>query len=544
MLSELQISSLRTIERVNLVLDAGMTALTGETGAGKTMIVEAISLLLGGRAEPSMVRPGAEQAVVHGRFLVGGEEHVITRVVPAKGRSRAYHNDQPVNASRLGELTSTWIELHGQHSHQRLTTTAEQRDALDRWAGIDLGEYRALRSEDQRLARRLDDLGGDDRARQRELDLLRYQHRELSAAALTDSDEELRLEEEADALGRVEQTRELCAQLVELLAADGGAVDLVGQAAHRAGGEPGLSALAGRLHAALAELADVAADARRRTEDVELDEQRIAAVGERRALLRELRHRYGETLGEVIAFHAEVQARLSELEHLDEARASVLAELEACRAKLAAAAATIAAQRTARAGALAATLETRLRTLAMPHAEVAVEVAGPPPGDQVTVLLAANPGLPPAPLAQAASGGELSRAMLALRVELAGEAGTMVFDEVDAGVGGAAADAVGQALAELAAQRQVLVVTHLAQIAARADAQLLIDKRVADGATTTTVSVLDGASRVDEIARLLAGGNDRAAREYAAELLKRLAPRTAGPGGRRSGAGRRPRPTA
>lgn len=279
----------------------------------------------------------------------------------------------------------------------------------------------------------------------------------------------------------------------------------------------------------LAEVADLAADLRRTADSIDDDPARLAEVRERMQALRDLRRKYGETLADVIAFRDEVEQRLAELEGYE----GRIASLESDRSKAVdaerRAAADVAATRRAGCGALAEAVAGHVRSLAMPHAEVAVTVGETDPGDDVAILFSANPGAPLLPLSRVASGGELARTMLALRLVLTEAPDTLVFDEVDAGIGGAAALAVGERLAELGERHQVLVVTHLAQVAAMADHHVMVDKRVQDGSTTAVARTVESDERVHEVARMLAGDTSgRAAVEHAAELLQRRVGRSRG----------------
>ncbi len=531
MLHELHIESLGVIERLDLVLGAGLTALTGETGAGKTMLVEAISLLVGGRADAMMVRPGAAEARVEGRFVVGDEEYVVARVIPADGRSRAYVNGRLATVSNLAELGQRTVDLHGQHAHQSLLAPAEQRDALDRWCGTDLAPLRAARARLTEIDAALAALGGDTRSRAREVDLLRFQSTELRAAAITGPDEDRELEAEHDVLAGAVEYRAMADAAVEALTADGGAGDALGLALRSVTGRAPFTEAEERLRSLAAELTDVAAELRSRAERIDEDPERLAAVRERMQLLRDLRRKYGDTLAEVIAFHQEVEERLAELEGYDQRVAELEAERGTAEAAERTAAAAVGATRRSGADALAAAVQAHLRELAMPHVEVAVTVGDDDPGDDVAFLVAANPGAPLLPLSRVASGGELARAMLALRLVLTEAPDTLVFDEVDAGIGGAAAVAVGRSLADLGDRHQVLVVTHLAQVAALADTHVVVRKQVLDGGdgavTVATATAVHGDERVDEVARMLSGdAAPAAARQHAAELLGRRKKRT------------------
>ncbi|MDO8363007.1 MAG: DNA repair protein RecN [Actinomycetota bacterium] len=527
MLQELHIESLGVIERLDLVLGHGLTALTGETGAGKTMLVEAISLLVGGRADATMVRPGAAEARVEGRFVVGDDEHVIARVIPADGRSRAYVNGRLATVGNLAELGSQCVDLHGQHSHQSLLSAAEQRDALDRYCHTDLQPLRAARARLTEIDAALAALGGDSKSRARELDLLRFQSAELSAAAVLSAEEDRELEVQHDVLAGAVEYRAAGGLAVESLTEDGGALDAVGTALRAISGRAPFAEMEVRLRGLSAEVGDVAAELRAQADSIDEDPERLEAVRERMQLLRDLRRKYGDTLAEVISFHAEVDARLAELEGYEQRVAQLEHERHAAQAAERAAAAAVGKVRRSGAGALAKEVEAHLRLLAMPHAAVAVNVGELDPGDEVSFLLAANPGSPLLPLARVASGGELARAMLALRLVLTEAPDTLVFDEVDAGIGGAAALAVGSALAQLGGRHQVLVVTHLAQVAALADTHVVVSKRVEGGATFASAFTVAGADRIDEVARMLSGDQAaESARRHAADLLGQPAKRS------------------
>jgi DNA repair protein RecN (Recombination protein N) len=528
-LTELHIEHLGVIEHLDLALGPGLTAVTGETGAGKTMLVEALELLVGGRADPSIVRAGAAEARVDGRFDVGGgDDLVLTRVVPADGRSRAYIDGRPATAAALAEVAVGLVDLHGQHTHQTLLGVAAQRDALDRFGDVDLAPLAAARGRLTELDAELATIGGDERERAREVDLLRFQVAEIGAAGLADPDEEASLEAEEDALADAVGHRRAGAEAHAILADDGGARDSIAAALAAIADRKPYAGAADRARGVLAELDDIVAEVRTVAEGVEEDPERLEVVRQRRQLLRDLGRKYGDDVAEVIRYGEEAARRLGELERYEQLAAELgAARREAVAAERRAARAVGRARRAA-APDLAAAVTSRLRVLAMAHAEVAVEVGDGPdddPGDRVQFLLSANPGAPLLPLSRAASGGELARTMLALRLVLTSPgtgSSTLVFDEVDAGIGGRAAGAVGTALAEVARQFQVLVVTHLAQVAAMATTQVAVTKTVTGDVTTAAARVVDGDDRVAELARMLSGSADSdAARRHAVELLDR-----------------------
>jgi DNA repair protein RecN (Recombination protein N) len=519
MLVELAVTDLGVIAELQLVLGSGMTAVTGETGAGKTLVVEALSLLVGGRADGTVVRAGADEAVVEGRFDHEGTEVVVRRVVPSHGRSRAYVDGRLATVAELAEWGRRLVDLHGQHAHQSLLSTAVQRSALDRFGEVDLAPLSAARAELRAVEDELAELGGDDRSRARQLDLLRFQLDELDGAAIDGPDEDERLEAEEDALADALAHREAGGVAAESLTGDGGAVDALATALAAVEGRTPFAAEEARLRSTLAELTDVAATVRQGGEAIEEDPERLAAIGARRKLLHDLRRKYGETLAEVLTYRDEVAAELAALESRDAVAAELDARRVRARQAVAAAEEAVGAARRAAAPRLATAVEANLADLALAKARLEVDV-GPGAGDEVTFRLAANPGSPPLPLAKVASGGELARTMLALRLVLSQAPDTLVFDEVDAGIGGSAALAVGAALAELGRGHQVLVVTHLPQVAAAADHQVVVAKSVRRGATYTSVAPVADDDRVVELARMLSGTPDSdAARRHAQELL-------------------------
>lgn len=543
MLVELSVRNLGVIGDLSLLLGPGATALTGETGAGKTLVVEAIELLLGARSDPGLVRANTEEARVDGRFCVDEHEFVLTRVVPRRGRARAYVNGRPATASTLAELGGALVELHSQHAQHSLLGVDAQRRALDQFGAVDLSPLEAAIRRVHEIGTEMAALGGDERVRAREMDLLRFQQGELRAARLEDPEEDAALEEEEDLLGGVEAHRSAAEAAVAALGEDGGAVEAVGAAVHALVGRSPLAEIHGRLRAVQSELYEAAMDLRHASESMEADPQRLAAVRSRRQQLRQLCRKYGDNLAAVIKFGEQTGARLAELEGFDERASKLGAAMDRSEADLGRARDEVRSARLAAAPRFAAAIESRLRQLALPRAGVAVEVGGAD-GSAVSIRLSANPGSPLAPLARAASGGELARTMLAIRLALLEEGAnesdppavhasreheaiplpaspaTLVFDEVDAGVGGQAALAVGRALSAVASTRQVLLVTHLAQVAAYADAQVAVHKAESRGETTTTVETLDREHRVVELARMLSGQPDSAtARRHAAELL-------------------------
>lgn len=574
MLEEIRISSLGVIDASTLELGPGLTVITGETGAGKTMVVTALGLLLGGRADTGAVRSGARTArvegVVHAHGLpvfataveeAGGEVEdervVLARNVSAEGRSRAFVGGAAVPISTLAEVAEPLVAVHGQSDQHRLLQAKAQRDALDRFGGEPLAAlaatYADLHGRLDTTERELEDVVATARDRAREADLLRFGLGEIEAVE-PEPGEDAALAAEESRLGFADTLRTAAEQAREALSSEQGAPDALATTSAARGFLDGVrehDTEAGELADRLAEvtylLSDVAADVASYAARVDTDPARLAAVSERRAALTALTRKYGDTIDEVLAWSAQSATRLLELDGTDDRIVELRAERERLRAELADAASALSAARAEAAGRLAGAVTEELTLLAMPHARLSIEVRqheqaapddvtrgapllvgdrwvrfGSAGIDEVELLLAANTGSDPRPLHKGASGGELSRVMLALEVALAGTSPvpTFVFDEVDAGVGGAAAVEIGRRLAQLARTAQVLVVTHLPQVAAYADRHVVVEKSHDGTVTSSGLTVLDDEARVSELSRMLAGMADSdTALAHAQELL-------------------------
>jgi DNA repair protein RecN (Recombination protein N) len=565
MLAELRIRDLGVIDDARLEVSAGLNVLTGETGAGKTMVVDALALLLGGRADPGAVRAGRPAALIEGRLQTGDDaqvaaalaaagvddeegEVVVARQVLVEGRSRAQLQGRMATVAAVADVVRPLVEVHGQHEFQDLLRPGVQRDLLDRYAGeAVLGPRAAFAAGWRRLravTRELDELVARAREREREIDLLRHQLDEIEAAQVRVG-EEAELAAEAERLANAEALQQSAALAHQLLEddEDAGAATALGAAARAVHG-PGahdraLGELAERAQSLAAEVGDLASSLRAYAEGVLVDPGRLEEVNVRMALLRDLERKYGDDEEAVLAFAGKAAARLAELEGGTLRSEALEAEAAELRRDLAGTGAALTAARQQAADRLGEALRAELADLAMPSARVEVAVEQDPDDDglevdgrclaatedgldRVDIRLAAHPGAPLRPLGRAASGGELSRVMLALRVVLAGvdRTPTLVFDEVDAGVGGRTAAAVGRRLAQLARRHQVLVVTHLPQIAAHADRHFSVEKHSAEGTTSTHVRLLDDAGRVGELSRMLAGMEGSGlAQAHAEELL-------------------------
>ncbi|MFZ4112868.1 MAG: DNA repair protein RecN [Ilumatobacteraceae bacterium] len=530
MLVELSIENLGIIENVRVSFDKGFTAFTGETGAGKTMLVEAINLVVGRRADVSVIRDGAEEARVEARFITntaeGEVETILCRVLHREGRSRAYINDRMATVASLAEIGDELVDIHGQHAHQRLLSLSTQRNSLDQFGNVSTTELQSAREAVTHIDANLAALGGDEKSRVREIDLLQFQCDEIESSRITNPDEDLQLSQEEDMLTDVVRHQESLQKIVSLLSDDGAVVDLLGEAVSAMAPVTSLPALSERLRSLAAEAKDVSHTVRDAAEGSEHDPSRLEEIRLRRQSLRDLMRKYGDSLSDVMAFGAEARERLNELlgyaervSELEKAKAVALRDLAKCQKEVGNARRAVAPK-------LATAVQKRLRQLALPNATVQVAVGdidSDPAGESVVFMLAANPGSAPQPIAKVASGGELARVMLALRLVLTGDPATMVFDEVDAGIGGEAAVAVATALRELGNDHQVIAVTHLAQVAASAHGQVAVSKSVKGGKTFGAATRVAETERATEIARMLSGGvADESANAHARDLLEKL----------------------
>ena len=578
MLEEIRIGSLGVIDSSTLELGPGLTVITGETGAGKTMIVTALGLLLGGRADTGAVRTGARTARVEGVVRIGtlagfadaveeagGEVEddrvVLARNVSAEGRSRAFVGGASVPVAVLAEVAEPLVAVHGQSDQHRLLKARTQREALDRFGGPELAAARERYAElYERLAaaeRELDEVVATARERAREADLLRFGLDEIEAVS-PQSGEDSDLAAEEARLGYADTLRSAAEQARESLSSEQDQPDalattsaartlLQGVRDH----DPEAGELADRLAEVSYLLSDVAADVASYASRLETDPARLATVSERRSALTALTRKYGETIDEVLAWEQESAVRLTELDGTDARIGLLRAERATLREQLGGCAAALSSARTRAAARLAQEVTNELSLLAMPDARIEIvvrqaEVAGVADGareplvvdgrrlrftasgvDEIEILLAANTGADPRPLHKGASGGELSRVMLAIEVSLAGTSPvpTFVFDEVDAGVGGRAAVEIGRRLAQLAQNAQVLVVTHLPQVAAYADRHVVVEKSSDGSVTTSGLTVLGPDERERELSRMFAGmdGSDTAL-AHARELLDAAQP--------------------
>ncbi|TFV69910.1 DNA repair protein RecN [Blastococcus sp. CT_GayMR19] len=565
-LTELRIRGLGAIDDVTLEFGSGLTVVTGETGAGKTMVVTGLTLLFGGRADPGRVRANG-RAGVEGRMLLPADSAaweraadagadpdddgslILSRTVSAEGRSRAYLGGRSVPVGVIAELAEGLLAVHGQTDQMRLSRPAEQRRALDRYAGAAhlelLDRYRAAFQRWRQLAADLERRHTQARELAQAADVLRHGLAEIGAVQPEPGEDEalaaqVKRLSDADALRAAadEARMALIGDVTGDLAGgdvpqDATASLATAERALAGSDDPALVLLAQDLADAVAVVSDVAGQLAGYVADLDADPARLAEVMDRRAAITALVRKYagaGEGLAGVLAWAEDAEQRLAELDVSDEALAALTAERDAARTEVDDLARHLSAGRTAAAEGFASEVARELAGLAMKSARVSFSIEshpedpGPEGADDVTLLLAAHPGAPARPVHRGASGGELSRVMLAIEVVFAGAdpVPVMVFDEVDAGVGGQAAGEIGRRLARLASDHQVVVVTHLAQVAAFADTHLVVDKSPDAGAgvTATDIRAVAGEDRVRELARMLSGLADSdTGQAHARELL-------------------------
>jgi len=554
MITELRIADLGVINDATISLHPGLTVVTGETGAGKTMIISGLGLLLGGRADPRSVRRGSERARVEGRFKIenpeqlqqvndaGGEldddELIVARHLTSAGRSRAYLGGAQVPASVCAEMTATLVRIHGQAEQERLTGADRQRQLLDRFAGAPalepLARYSVLWAEDHAVRAELGQLRTESQRRAREIDLLRFGLDEIERIAPAPG-EDVALAAETVRLQSADDLRDSAQAAVHALAGPddeaGGALAMLSAARKvfdaAVSRDPAAVRLGERLADVGIQLSDVTADLARYLDSLESEPGRLEQIAERRAHLNTLTRKYGASCDEVLQWAAESTVRLTQLEQSDDRIAMLERRVEELKAELTSLAAEIGAARRKAATKFSELVLAELAALAMPHARLNFDVTsadlGPSGADRVDLMFSANPGSEVRSLGRVASGGELSRVRLALEVVLAAdhEAVTLVFDEVDAGVGGKVAVEVGRRLARLAQHTQVIVVTHLAQVAAFADRHYVVVK--ADDGQVTISGVVHVADddRAIELARMMAGlDTTESALAHAGELVE------------------------
>jgi DNA repair protein RecN (Recombination protein N) len=561
MIEELSIQDIGVIARAGITFDPGFTVVTGETGAGKTMILTGVALIMGAKTDAAFVRTGATSAGADATFRLSHSSHeslreileqsaaevegdslIISRTLNDAGRSKAALGGRAVPASVLADVSSRLIVVHGQADQSRLKSTAWQRSAVDAYAGEPLAEilskYRQVRTRWRSAVRELEDRTEKRMERERQANLHRLALDEIDSVAPVDG-EDVELDRLSGLLSHAQTLREATESAALALVGDdnsralGAMGDVVG--AQRALESvqdlaPDLKRMGDRLKALIAELADLAAEASAFGRSIESDPERLAAVEQRRHDLAVLRKKYGPELCDVIAWRDDVMSAVADVD-ADEARTAELeATIAADSAELGALARKLTSIRSEAGVRFGAAVSAELAQLAMPESSVLVEVTpnpvsgeyGPDGADDIAILLIPHPGAPARPIAKGASGGELSRIMLGMEVVLAGAdpVPTFIFDEVDAGIGGKVAVEVGRRLAQLSTSAQVIVVTHLPQVAAFADRHIVVEKSSNKGVTSTTARPVEETERVGELVRMLSGLADSdAGAAHAQELL-------------------------
>ncbi len=561
MIEEIRIRDLGVIDEAVLPLHRGLTVLTGETGAGKTMVVTALGLLLGGRGDSALVRTGADRAVVEGVLdlpadhpaLVraaeaGGDTTdglVLVRSVAADGRSRAHVGGRAAPVGLLTELAEHLVAVHGQADQWRLKRADQHREVVDAFGGVPVSDalaaYRDVHTRLTEAGAELEHLRGAAAERAREADGLRVGLERIEALDPQPAEDEA-LRVESERLGNAEELRAGAGDAHTALAGDDdtmaapGVLEALGTASARinavSGSDPALAAIGTRVDELRYLVADVAADLGSYLADVDGDPARLEHVEQRRSALAEVTRLYGPSVNDVLAWGQEAARRVDELEGTGDRIGELEEHVATLTTNRETAAAALTAARTTTAATLGARITEELAHLAMGSATVTVAVDdsgrfGTDGRDDVELRLASGPGTPPRTVTRAASGGELSRVMLAIEVATATDTSavpTFVFDEVDAGVGGRAALDVGARLAALARHAQVVVVTHLAQVAAHADRHLVVERSDDGHVTRSGVHAVEGDDRVAELARMLGGTGTDAALEHARDLMARARP--------------------
>jgi DNA repair protein RecN (Recombination protein N) len=547
MLKELRIKNLAIIDDLTVRFEEGLNVITGETGAGKSIIVDSLSLALGSRAQSDMVRAGEKEAVIQAYFEIVGEyefpdigvdlsgDLIIRRSVSASGKSRAYINDMMVNLQSLSDITRSLVDIHGQHEHQSLLSVDRHRDLLDSFGklyverekiGSLYREAEALRKEESGLRQRV-------KERAQRLDLLRFQINEIDSASLRAGEKE-ELTEKKTILSNLSRLKELAETAYAILySLEGSCTEqlssIISRVKEMSSLDHGASAILDSLESARPFIEDAAGSLRGYTDRYDLDPEMLAGVEDRLELIKGLEKKYGGGIEAVISFRDEASMSLTELEIADERLGIVEADLRNKEEELYRAAALLAEKRKAAALRMEGFVKRELQDLAFSNAEFIIDIKTESlshhGADKVEFLFSANPGEPARPLAKIASGGELSRVMLALESILADfdSISVLVFDEVDAGIGGKTAETVGKKLKAISHNRQVLCTTHLPQIASMGDFHLKAEKRKKNERVCVEIRELSGGERMHEIARMLSGKITEVSLKHAKELIEGIA---------------------
>jgi len=554
MLTDLTIKNLAIIDSLQVSFAPGLNILTGETGAGKSIIIDAVNLLLGSRGGSDLIRAGADEAAVEAMFDLSSHrelreflaergiecdgELLIKRVISRNGKSRVFINGGLATVSLLTEISRRLVNIYGQHESQTLLRVENHLEMLDSYAG--LRELRNSFAQFHRSHRKVLEemrlLEEGERDALRKADLLAFQVEEIAAAGLAPGEDE-RLEQEQNILGHAEKLLFRTEGAYEILY--GGERPLLGMlrsvessVAEAAGYDASLQPLLESLTSSYAQLEDTALSLRDYAARIESDPVRIQAVDDRLELIRRLKKKYGSTIEEILGYHGEMVRELEQLQGRELSRDQLQAKRSALEEELSRVGSELSGSRIASAARMQAALEQELHQLAMKHARIIVQIdnlAEPRESgyERVELLFSPNPGEPPKPLAKIASGGELSRIMLAMKqLHPESDVPTLIFDEVDTGIGGATSAMVGRKLQAVASRQQVLCITHLPQVAAHANCHYKVEKHVAGDRTSTEITPLDDEGRVEEIARMLGALiiTDKS-REHARELIQHAASR-------------------
>jgi DNA repair protein RecN (Recombination protein N) len=553
MLTDLTIKNIAIIDSLQIAFTPGLTVLTGETGAGKSIIIDAVGLIMGGRASSELIRSGEEEATVEAIFDISGLQHVreqlaaagfdcddellLKRSVSRTGKNRIYLNGSMGTLALLGDITRCLINIYGQHESQTLMRPENQLALLDSFAGTTALRDRFAETfrQLQAVQERLEHLDEQERESARRIDLLSFQSGEITAAGLKAGEESV-LEDQRQILASAGKLGSVSSEAFELLYGGDGAIlgqlrRISSSVKEIAAIDHGLGELAQTLENAYLQLEDAAIELRDYSSRIESDPATLQQIDDRLDLIGRLKRKYGSTVEEVLTFKEQIDGELEGLYGLEHDRRNLEAERERLSSELNSRGADLTALRTAGAARLKLALEAEAHQLAMKGAviEASLEPLAEPRStgfERIEFLFSPNPGEPPRPLARIASGGELSRLMLAFKQVLPeGDVPTLIFDEVDTGISGATSELVGRKLQNVAGRQQVLCITHLPQVASCAHHHLRIEKQVRDGRTTTSVAHLGGEERTREIARLLAGEKiTDSAVVHAAEMLRAAAP--------------------
>lgn len=555
MLERISIENVALIEKAEIEFENGVNILSGETGAGKSVILDSINFVLGAKADRTMIRTGSDSCFVSAVFLPGengelsavlaesdipeDEEIVVSRKLRRDGRGEIRVNGRSVNASMLRKITAGLVDVHGQSDHFLLLSEANQLKLVDRAAGAPLAREKealsALLAENREIKGKLSELGGDEGERSRRIDILSFQIREIAQAELKEGEEET-LKERQLFFRNAEKIADALSGCAEYLSGENGAVDAANGASRKLGQIARFSneykTLCERLEALADEAEDIAETVSDLLSETEYDEREAEETEERLDLLSALKKKYGASVPKILETKEEMEAQYDLLTHCDEEYAKLSAKLEKNLKKIYAVSARMSEIRKAAAATFCIGVERELKSLNIPDAKFEAEFsdfseedagkASPNGLDSMRFLFSANAGEPLKPLAKVISGGEMSRLMLAVKTQKAGRggAGTYIFDEIDAGISGRTGKRVAEKFAEIGRDTQVIAVSHLAQIAACADANYLISKRTENGVARTTIEALSEEGKKDELVRLLGAQGGKAARELAEDLLR------------------------